>query len=345
MADLRMPTPRTPDPMDAPTMRWGILGPGGIARTFGNSLRSGTRQEIVAVGSRSAQRAEAYAQEFDVAHTHTSYEALVTDPDVDIVYIASPHSEHLDHARLALSAGKPVLVEKAFARSAAEAEEVFDLARERGLFAMEAMWTRFLPHIDVLRQILEQGLLGQVDVVFADHGQRLYPGGPARLSQPELAGGALLDLGVYPVSFASFALGPFATITATGTLTDLGVDAREAITITNAAGAQAVLHTTMTAKTPCTASVSGPGGRVEIDTVFYTPTQLRLYDGAGEHVGTFDSLPEDAGKGMHFEAAEAARCLAAGTTESDLLPWDETLRVMTAMDTVRSQLGVVYPGE
>ncbi len=340
-----LPAPRTPDPMDAPPLRWGVMAPGGIARRFGQSLREGTRQEIVAVGSRSADRAQAYAEEFDVARAHGSYEELVADPGVDIIYVASPHSEHLDQAKLALGAGKPVLVEKAFTRSASEAREVLDLAAAQGLFAMEAMWTRFLPHIDVVRQVLEQGLIGDVESVYADHGQLLWPDGPQRLSDPALAGGALLDLGVYTMSFASFVMGPFASLTAAGSLTDLGVDRQEAVTVTNDAGAVGLLHSTMAARTPCGATICGTKGRLDFGTAFYWATWVRMSSASGEVVGQFDSLPQDAEIGLRYEAAEAARCVASGATESATLPWAETLRVMDAMDEVRAQLGVRYPGE
>ncbi len=199
------PTPRlaataVPDPMDAPPVRWGVLGPGGIANTFASALRAGTRSEVVAVGSRSADRASGFARRHGVARSYGSYEALVADPDVEAVYVASPHSEHHAHALLALGAGKPVLVEKAFTRSLAEADEVLGAARAGGLFAGEAMWSRYLPQYDVVRRTVEAGTVGDLVLLQADHGQRLWPGGPQRLSDPALAGGSLLDLGVYPIS-------------------------------------------------------------------------------------------------------------------------------------------------
>ena len=167
--------------MDAPPLRWGVLGPGWIADQMVGSLRANTRQQVVAVGSREVCRAQDFADRHGIARAHGSYEELVADPLVDIVYVASPHSGHREHALLALEAGKHVLIEKAFARNAAEAPEIVASARSRGLFCMEAMWTRFLPGTDVMRQCLEQGLLGPVEVVFADHGQPLYPDGPRRL--------------------------------------------------------------------------------------------------------------------------------------------------------------------
>lgn len=331
--------------MTAPTVRWGILAPGWIAGQFAAALRRGTTQEVVAVGSRSLERAEAFAAEHGVPAAHGSYRDLVTDPRVDIVYVASPHSEHHAQARLALEAGKPVLVEKAFTRNAAEARDLVELARARGLFLMEGMWSRFLPHYDVIEQAVRDGLVGEVTTVFAEHGQRLHPGGPARLARPELAGGALLDLGVYPVSFADFVLGPFASVTATGALTELGVDAQEAVAVATDGGALGVLHASMLAASDCRATVCGTEGRLEVGGVFYCPTWVELRGRDGALLDRYDPRDDAEHQGLRYEAAEAARCLAAGRTESPLRPLATTVRVMAAMDDVRAQLGVRFPGE
>lgn len=337
--------------MDAPPLRWGILGAGGIAGSFSDALRSGTRQVLQAVGSRDLARAQRFAEQNGVATAHGSYEELVDDPDVDVVYVASPHSEHHDHALLALRAGKPVLVEKAFARNATEAQEVVQVARERGLFCMEAMWTRFLPHVDVIRQAIGDGLLGRVHTVTADHGQPLFPGGPQRLSDPALAGGALLDLGIYPVSFAWGLLGPFERVHADGTLTDQGVDAQDAITAVSADGSvMAQLGCTMLVKTPTTAAICGTDARLEVDGDFYFPNTVRLFAGTEQQTPA-DVYDGSAGaessphRGMRFEAAEVARRISAGETFSPLMPPEETVAIMHALDDIRRQVGVVYPGE
>jgi len=343
---LALPDARTPDPHDAPAIRWGILAPGGIAHAFAEAVAVGTASEVVAVGSRNHGRAQDFADEYGIGRAYGSYEDLVADPDVDAVYVASPHSEHRAHALLAVEAGKPVLVEKAFTRSAAEAREVLDAAARRDLLVVEAMWSRFLPHYDVVRHVVEAGLIGEVVAVFADHGQRLYPDGPERLSQPELAGGALLDLGVYPVSFADVVLGAAESVRASGTLTDLGVDATTTVTVTNAAGAQGILSCTMAGVTPCTAVVAGTNARLQLTGAFYgAGSTLRLVGRDNEVLDERPGgLPEDV-RGFSYEAAEFARCLVAGETESPLLPHATTLRVMETMDEVRRQIGVVYPGE
>ena len=331
--------------MAAPAIRWGILAPGWIAQQFAAALRRGTRQEIVAVGSRNLDRARAFADEHGATTAYGSYEELVHDPQIDIVYVASPHSEHHRQARLALEAGKPVLVEKAFTRNAAEARDLVELAQAKGLFLLEGMWSRFLPHYDVVHQALQGGLIGEVTTVFADHGQHLYPNGPDRLSNPDLAGGALLDLGVYPISFADFVLGPFTSITATGTLTDRGVDQQEAVTVTNAAGALGVLHASMLAASACTASICGTDGRLDIGGTFYLPSRVQLHDRDGALIDGCDPSGDVAHQGMRYQAAEAARCLTAGAIESPLHPLAATVRIMEAMDEVRRQLGVRFPEE
>jgi len=336
---------RIPDPMDAPPVRWGILGAGSIARAFAYAVGTGTRSAVTAVGSRDRDKAVAFAAEHDAGHGVGSYEELVDADDVDIVYVATPHSAHHENALLALRAGKPVLVEKAFTRNAVEAAQIVDEARSRRLLCMEAMWSRFLPHYDVVRQLIETGRLGSVRTLTADHGQRLWPEGPQRLSDPGLAGGALLDLGIYPVSFAHMVLGGLQHVRAVGTLTDAGVDATTSIVATGRDGAHALLGTTMGARTPTTATISGDLGRIEIDGDFYMPNTVRLLDSGGAELERWEYDLGTRHFGLRFEAAEAGRCLHAGALESPLLPLDETLSVMRTLDEVRAQIGVHYPGE
>ena len=338
-----LPSSRIPDPSDAPAIRWGVLAPGGIARDWTSALHATTASRVVAVGSRSLERAQGFATEFGAERAYGSYESLVEDPDVDAVYISSPQSGHHGHALLALGAGKPVLVEKSFTRTATEAAAVIEAARAAGLLAVEAMWTRFLPHIDVVRRCLEDGLLGDVKTVQADHGQLLYPDGPQRLADPALGGGALLDLAIYPVSFAHLALGAFTAVQATGTLAETGVDASETIACVGPQGAIATLSSTMLAKTPCSASVTGTAGRLELDGWFYEPTTVRLLDNEDRELDRFESPRRE--HGLAYEAAEFARLLADGRTESDLLPLDETLRIMQVLDDVRGQLGFRFADE
>ena len=338
-------TDAVPSPADAPAVRWGILGAGGIAGAFARAVTQDTASTVVAVGSRDAAKARAFADEHlgdaGQAHVHDSYEALVADPDVDVVYVATPHSHHRDHALLAIEAGKHVLVEKAFTQSAAEADEVLTAARAQGVTVMEAMWTRFLPHVATIHEIIARGDIGRVVTVVADHGQYFDVPPEHRLVNPELAGGALLDLGVYPVSFAHDILGAPTSVTAVGQLTDTGVDGQVSVVFDYDGGQQALLHTTLWSATPTTASISGTEGRIEIDGAFYTPTSFRVVrrDGATQTYTT----PEV--QGLAFEAAEVARLVTEGRTESERMSWQGTLDVMTSLDEIRRQVGVVYPGE
>ncbi|MFD5088470.1 Gfo/Idh/MocA family protein [Kitasatospora sp. NPDC058406] len=338
-----LPAPRTPSPREAPALNWGVIAPGGIAGYFTEALQKYTRQKVVAVGSRDAERARAFADRFGIPAAYGSYAGLVQDSQVDIVYVASPHSGHFEHAMQAIEAGRHVLVEKAFTRNAREAEQLIEAARKRGVFLMEAMWTRFLPHIDVVRQALASGLLGEVHTVMADHGQRMDPDPSHRLFAPELAGGALLDLGVYPVSFASMVLGPLTSVTAVGTKTFTGVDGQASIVVTAGSGAHGVLNTTLFARTPTTASISGTHARLEIDSPFYGSAGVRLIGRDNRLLDTF--VPSQRDGGLCYQAAEAARCISAGRLESELMPLAESLAVMHALDDVRRDLEVVFPGE
>lgn len=330
---MRLPASRRPDPMTVPGLRWGVLGAGWIAGEMAHALRS-TQQEVVAVGSRSLERATAFVSDHDLAGATPfgSYPELVADERVEVVYVASPHSEHLAHALLAIEAGKHVLVEKAFTRDAAEARELVAAARSAGVFCMEAMWSRFLPHYDVVRQVLDAGLLGGVSTVLADHGQRLWPDGPQRLSDPALAGGAMLDLGIYPLSFASMVLGGIESAVAVGSPTDLGVDARMAYAVRGRSGAVAALSTDMSARTPTTAVVAGPWARLEIDGDFYTPATVRLVGSDNVVLDEVTADPFELHRGLRHEACEVALRVRAGETESPLMPLDESVRLMEVMD-------------
>ena len=335
-----LPASRVPDPADAPPLRWGILGTGGIARGFAGALSRHTRQRVYAVGSRSVAGGEAFASAHSVEHAYGSYEELVADPQVQAIYVASPHSHHAEHALLAIAAGKPVLVEKSFAATADEARSIVSAARAAGVTAMEAMWTRFLPSTDVLRQLLADGALGEIETVGADHGQ-YFPFDPEhRLYAPRLAGGAMLDLGVYPVSFAHFVLGAPGRVTARGTLASTGVDRQISAVLDGYEGhadAHALVNTTLAAKTPTTASISGADARIELPGPFYTPQQVTLIDRAGGVLTSPPPVITDA-DGLCHEAAHFATLVADGRLESPLLGLDETVQIMVTMDELRAQV-------
>jgi predicted dehydrogenase len=338
-----LPTPRTADPADAPPIRWGVIAPGWIAGQFAGAVHRHSKSRVVAVGSSSAERAQAFAARFGAERAYGSYEALVADDGIDAVYVASPHSHHFEQTGLALRAGKPVLVEKAFTQNAAQAAELIDLARTSGTLLMEAMWSRFLPHYDIVRQLLADGALGDVQTVISDHGQSFDIGPEHRLLNPALAGGALLDLGIYPISFTSFVLGAPEEIRATGTMTSTGVDAQVSAVL-RTGSAHGIISTTQTAASPTTASISGSAARIEIGGAFYQPQPVRVTDRSG---ATRESAPAAiAGhEGLVHQAAHFADLLRSGATESPLLPLDETLTIMRTLDEIRSQIGLVYPNE
>ena len=348
MPDLTLPEPRTPDPADAPALRWGILAPGHIAGHWATALREHTRQRLVAIGSRSPERAAAFARDHGVDRVHSSYEALVGDPAIDAVYVASPHSHHRDHALLALRAGKHVLVEKAFTRNAAEARELVAAASQAGVLLMEAMWTRYLPHTDVVRRALEDGLLGDVHRIVADYGVRAEHDPSHRLLDPALAGGALLDLGIYPLSFASAVAGAAGlslrptSVQAAGSLTATGVDAQVSAQVGYAA-AQAQLFTSLLTASGHTAHVYGSAGRLDVDDRCYVPAGVTLT--VGDRTGTWDANRIAGYGGLSFQTAALATYVAEGRTESPLLPLDETVTILETADEIRRQVGVVYPGE
>jgi predicted dehydrogenase len=317
----------------AKALRWGILSTGGIARTFTKDLAHVDEGVAVAVGSRSFDSANAFADEFDIPHRYGSYEELVGDPDVDAIYVGTPHPMHHDNAILALEHGKHVLVEKAFTVTAAEAREVVDVARRKGLFAMEAMWTRFLPSVVAIRELIARGELGEIVSVEADHGQWFDPDPSFRLFAPELGGGALLDLGVYPVSFASMILGSPNRIVALWDPAFTGVDAQTSMLFGYESGAQAILTCTLRARSATRACVTGEQARIEIDGSFYSATAFSLIDRDGA-IRRFD-FPRE-GRGLLYETQEVARCVEAGLLESPIMPLDETISIMETMDSVRA---------
>jgi predicted dehydrogenase len=323
-------------------LHWGILATGGIAHAFTSDLRT-AGLDVAAVGSRRIESAREFAAQYDIPHAHGSYEDLVSDPTVDIVYIATPHPGHVDNALLALDHGKHVLVEKPFTLNETEAAIIRDRAAEKGLLAMESMWTRYLPHMVRIREILAAGTLGEIRVVSADHTQKISTDPTHRLNALELGGGALLDLGIYPISFAIDVLGLPESVSAVARLSDAGSDAEVATVFVHRDGALSTTVSSSRAAGANTAQIVGTEARIEIDRVWYTPTSFRVVTPDGVVVEEFTTSIE--GRGMQFQAEAAERLVAAGAVSSDVLPIDETVAIMGVLDEVRRQIGVVYPGE
>jgi predicted dehydrogenase len=329
------------------TVRWGVLATGGIAATFTTDLLAlkDLGAEVTAVASRSDASAKAFAERFGIERAYGSWAELVADPDIDVVYVATPHSAHREAAGLALEAGKHVLCEKAFTLNAPQAEELVALARKRGLFLMEAMWTYCNPVIRRMTELVRDGAIGEIRTVQADFGFAGSFGAEHRLRDPALGGGALLDLGVYPVSFAQLVLGEPDRIQADALLSPEGVDLNTGMLLGWDSGATALLSCSIVGDLPTIASITGTAGRIDFPHGFFHPDGFVLHR-PGREPEKFASGPGPEGlTGMQYEAAEVMRALRAGETESPLVPLDGSLAVMRTLDAVRERIGVRYPAD
>jgi predicted dehydrogenase len=338
-----LPKPRVPPLRGGPSLHWGVLSPGDIAKDFVTAMHRHTDQRAVAVAGRSIERSTAFAGKLGIPRVHHSYDALVNDPLVDIVYIASPHSEHKRMALLAISAGNHVLIEKPIALTAAEAREIRDAARAAKVFAMEGMWTSYLPQTDVMMQLKAGGVLGELQLALADFGTRGSPDPARRVYNRELGGGALLDLGIYPIWFSHLWLGKPKTITAIGNPTTTGVDARTAIVLGYESGAQAILSTTLMAFTPARASINGTSARIEVNPWFVVPAGFELIaPGKGDlRIPFADDSDLKFRDGLAWEAVAVAQHIVDGLTDSPLHPFEFAIEVMETMDEVRRQVGTL----
>lgn len=329
-------------PRMADKVHWGILGTGKIARAFAQALTDVPDAVLAGVASRSQQKADAFAGEFGATAAYGSYEALAAAPGIDLVYVATPHPQHAANALLVLQAGKGALVEKAFTVNRREAEQVVALARSRGLFLMEAMWTRFLPALGEVRRIIASGEIGDVSQVVADFGFTAGFGPEHRVFNPELGGGALLDLGIYPLSIAAALLGPVLDVKAQAQIGPTGVDVQTGFSLKHAGGGMSVCSCSFLARTPGELTVSGTRGHVRMDTMFHRARSVTV---TREDGGTRTIDTPYLGNGYVHEVLEAQRCWRAGLLESPGMPHDETLALMGVMDEIRRQIGLVYAAD
>lgn len=322
--------------------RWGVLGPGGIARKFARGLQVLPDHALVAVGSRSQERSDIFGDEFDVPRRYASYEELVADPEIDAIYVSTPHSFHKEHTLLCLAHGKHVLTEKPFALNAAQGEEMIAAARKAGLFLMEAMWTRFLPIVVEARRLLGEGAIGDLRMVQADFGFRTSFNPTGRLFDPALGGGALLDVGVYPVALAHMLLGAPTRVTALAEIGASGIDEQTAILLGYPGGALALLSTAVTTNTPHEATLMGTAGWIRLSSPWWVGKELVL-----ERPGRDPErvVRPYLGNGYGHEAIAVAESVRAGKTEHPVMPWAESLAILRTMDRVRDQIGVRYPNE
>jgi len=323
-------------------IRWGILGPGKISRSFAIGLLEAEGAEIVAVGSRDRRRAAAFAGEFGVRNAYGSYEEMLADPAVDAVYIGTPHAFHHDQTLLCLRAGKHVLCEKALALNADQAARMIAAARETGLVLMEAMWTRFLPAMVRVRELVATGAIGEVRSVTADFGFRAKFDPASRLFDPALGGGALLDIGIYPLNLAFMICGEPVAIQTQANLGATGVDEESVTLLRHEDGRLSALSCSFRADTPREAHIQGTEGRITICCPWWKATRIIVQPREGKP-DTMD-LPARGG-GYSHEAAAFMDLIRSGVPESDVMPLDESLAIMRTMDEIRARWGMKYPGE
>ncbi|WP_138494642.1 Gfo/Idh/MocA family protein [Paenibacillus pinistramenti] len=328
--------------MEQRKVRWGILSTGWIAEQFVKDLAHVSNGECVAVGSRTKESASAFAQKHGIPRAYGSYEELAQDPDVDVIYIGTPHPYHKENTLTCLRAGKAVLCEKPFTINSGELQEMADLAREKGLFLMEAMWTRFLPPIRKVREWIAEGRIGDVKLVRAEFGFKTDWNPQHRLLDLKLGGGALLDAGIYPVSFASMVLGPSPEqVHSTAHIGETGVDEHFSILLDYGGGKSALLSGAVRVDMPNEAIIYGSEGYIRIPS-FLNSKEAVLYVN-GEEAEKFEDNRESLG--YNFEAEAVGEYLLAGKQDSSVISLDESLKLMQLLDQIRGQWGIKYPGE
>ncbi|HUQ64935.1 MAG TPA: Gfo/Idh/MocA family oxidoreductase [Flavitalea sp.] len=327
-------------------IRWGILGAGNIARKLASDMALVDNAELVAVGSRSNESASAFIKDFPVRHVHLSYEDLAANPEVDVIYIATPHSHHHENALMCLENNKAVLCEKAFAVNSRQAKEMIDKAREKKLFIMEAMWTKFLPHYSKMKSIVDSGDLGNISSVLINFGFRPRTPVPARLFDPALAGGTIMDIGVYNVFIAMSVLGKPDEIVAHMTPSSTGVDEQCSVLFNYNNGAMAQLFSSFVAHLPTEAEISGSNGRLKLTHRFYAPeSRLELYPEKMESKKDIAFDYPDRGWGYQYEVQHVCDCLQNRLTESPVMSHNDTLEIMGVLDEIRIKAGIKYPAD
>jgi predicted dehydrogenase len=322
-------------------IRWGVIGPGSIATGFAEAMQWAEGGTITAVASRSTERADAFADRFGIPTRYGDYDALAADPGVDVVYVATPHARHEADAVACLQAGKHVLCEKPLALNARQAARMAEEARARGLFLMEAIWSRFLPAYRSLVDVIGAGLIGEPLLVEGDFGFRRPVDPRHRHFAPDLGGGALLDLGIYPMQLCTLVLGPIERVVADGVVGQTGVDEVVTALLHHRGGGLGVVKAAIRVAMTCTARIAGTDGVIDLPAMMHCPNSLTVSSAAG--VERIDASYE--GNGLRFEIDEVHRCLAEGRTESDVVPLHESIALAATMDAIRGDLGVVYPGE
>jgi predicted dehydrogenase len=326
-------------------IRWGILGAGRIARKFATDLKLVEGVELIAVGSRSQGSADVFGAEFGIKYCHPSYLELVQNPKVDVIYIATPHNFHYEHTLLCLNHNKAVLCEKPFAMNSRQTAEMIRVAKEKKVFLMEALWTKFQPHYKKVQEMIAQGLLGDIKSVLVNFGFIPAPPVPARLFDPQLGGGTLMDIGIYNVFMAMSVLGKPDAIEATATPAATGVDEQCAALFKYKSGAMAQLFSTFNSNLATEADISGTKGRIRLTTRFYEPSAAIEFYPDRKDSRQVIPVEKEAGFGYQYEARHVNECLRKGMTESDIMSFADTILLMETLDEIRRTAGIRYPSD
>jgi len=323
-------------------VQWGIIGPGHIAEKFASDLKLVRGCKLSAIASRSYEKAKDFASRFQVPVFYGSYEEIVKDPNIDIIYVATPHNFHCEHSLLCLNNGKAVLCEKPFALNLIEVKKMVDASRKNKVFLMEAFWTRFNPVIQMVKSILDSGSLGKIKTLKADFGFKAVYNPEGRVFNPALAGGSLMDVGVYPLFLASFLLGKPELVKSVAQLTGSGIDESCGITLKYENGAIAILTSSVVNITECEAHISCENGRIFLPARWYVPKKAQIFQNDRQERWINEEFE---GFGYQFEALEANRCLEEARIESPLLTHDSSLLLISILDEIRKQCGIIYPNE
>jgi predicted dehydrogenase len=329
----------------ASIIKWGILGCGRIASKFASDLQLVSDAELIAVASRSKEKALEFSSTYPAKFIHGNYEELATNPEVDVIYVATPHSHHHEHSLLCLKNRKAVLCEKAFAINVNQAKEMIREARSQKIFLMEALWTKFLPHFQVVREMITEGSLGEIRSALINFGFRPANPVPARIYDPELGGGSLLDIGIYNVFIALTLLGKPDEIDACMTPAPTGVDEQMAISFRYKNGCIAQLFSSFQSNLATEADIAGNKGRIRLTTRFYEPsTSIEFYPGRADSKQIID-FPKEPGWGYQYEIRHVQECLKKGLIESPVMTLDHTMEIMEVLDEIRRKAGLSYPAD
>lgn len=331
--------------MNGTKIRWGILGCGRIARKFASDLRLVNDAVLSAAASQDKERLNSFAKDFPCKHLHNSYEELAANNEVDVIYIATPHSHHHEHTLLCLDHNKAVLCEKAFAINSRQAREMIGTARKKRVFLMEALWTKFLPHYKKLQELLQQKTLGEIKSALVNFGFRASPHSPQRLLDPSLGGGTLLDIGIYNVFITTSVLGKPDSIEATMTAAPTGVDEQIAVLFKYNDGAMAQLFSSFLTHLPIQAEINGTEGCITLTSRFYEPSATIQLSKQIPYEREIVAVEKEGGFGYQYEARHVNECLKQGLTESMVMTHADTLLLMEILDAIRIKAGIKYPAD